>query len=154
MTFGISALGPSFGGCTCGSRRWNSHHQRVRPPARKETSMKKSTIGLIDDLRRQYTSPDFPKLTRGKYAGKLRTSSNVIILDPGRDLGISIGDLRSRRYRESTLNQYAVDARKSTGRRKPRKNPAPAAHQLQRPAVRCGRALVPTLPGANFARVR
>jgi uncharacterized DUF497 family protein len=55
---------------------------RVRPPARKETSMKKPIKGQVDELRPQYISSDFPKLTRGKYAGKLKTSSNVIILDP------------------------------------------------------------------------
>lgn len=44
--------------------------------------MKKSTKGQIDELRPQYTSADFPKLTRGKYAGKLRKRSNVIVLDP------------------------------------------------------------------------
>ena len=44
--------------------------------------MKKAIKGQVDELRPQYTSSDFPKLTRGKYVGKLRTSSNVIILDP------------------------------------------------------------------------
>lgn len=44
--------------------------------------MKKSTKGQIDELRPRYTSSDFPKLIRGKYADKLRKSSNVIILDP------------------------------------------------------------------------
>jgi hypothetical protein len=44
--------------------------------------MRKSIKGQIEELRPQYTGADFPKLTRGKYADKLRTSSNVIILDP------------------------------------------------------------------------
>jgi hypothetical protein len=44
--------------------------------------MKKSTKGQPDDLRPQYSSSDFPELVRGKYAAKLRKSSNVIILDP------------------------------------------------------------------------
>lgn len=44
--------------------------------------MKKSTKGQIDELRPQYASSDFPKLVRGKYAGRLRRSSNLIFLDP------------------------------------------------------------------------
>jgi len=34
------------------------------------------------ELRREYKRADFPKLVRGKYAGRLRKNSNVIILDP------------------------------------------------------------------------
>jgi hypothetical protein len=44
--------------------------------------MKKAVRAKSDELRPEYKSSDFPKLVRGKYAGHLRKSSNVIILDP------------------------------------------------------------------------
>ena len=44
--------------------------------------MKKPTKGISGELREQYKPSDFPKLVRGKYVGRLRKSSNVIILDP------------------------------------------------------------------------
>jgi len=44
--------------------------------------MKKSIKEPSGELRAGYKSSDFPKLVRGKYAGQLRQSSNVIILDP------------------------------------------------------------------------
>jgi len=44
--------------------------------------MKKAARVTSDELRREYKRSDFPTLVRGKYAGRLRKSSNVIILDP------------------------------------------------------------------------
>jgi hypothetical protein len=44
--------------------------------------MKKTTKRPSDELRARYEPSDFPKLVRGKYADRLRKSSNVIILDP------------------------------------------------------------------------
>jgi hypothetical protein len=46
--------------------------------------MKKSIDGKMDELRPQYKSSDFPELVRGKYAEKLKKSSNVIVPDPKR----------------------------------------------------------------------
>jgi hypothetical protein len=48
----------------------------------KEAFMKTSAKAPSDDLRTQYKASDFPGLVRGKYTGRLRERSNVIILDP------------------------------------------------------------------------
>lgn len=34
-----------------------------------------------DELRREYKRSDFPKLERGKYYKRVKTSSNVVVLD-------------------------------------------------------------------------
>jgi hypothetical protein len=45
--------------------------------------MKKAKQAAQDDLREEYAKSDFPKtLVRGKYAKKLRESSNVVVLSP------------------------------------------------------------------------
>ena len=44
--------------------------------------MKKNKSELKDWLRLEYKRSDFGTLVRGKYAGKLRASTNVIVLDP------------------------------------------------------------------------
>ncbi len=35
-----------------------------------------------DELRTEYKRSDFKKLERGKYYERIRTSSNVVVLDP------------------------------------------------------------------------
>ena len=35
-----------------------------------------------DDLRPEYRREDFGTMTRGKYAAKMKDSSNVVVLDP------------------------------------------------------------------------
>ena len=44
--------------------------------------MSKPKKPAADDLRPEYKRSDFGKLTRGKYIERLRTSSNVVVLDP------------------------------------------------------------------------
>jgi hypothetical protein len=44
--------------------------------------MKKASASKQDELRPEYKRSDFGKLVRGKYAAKLRESSNVVVLDP------------------------------------------------------------------------
>lgn len=45
--------------------------------------MKKVKQTNKDELRRQYKRSDFPKgLVRGKYAERLRESSNIVVLEP------------------------------------------------------------------------
>ncbi len=45
--------------------------------------MKKADQTKRDDLRAEYKLSDFPGgLFRGKYARRLRSSSNVVVLDP------------------------------------------------------------------------
>ncbi|MBN1359493.1 MAG: hypothetical protein JW993_02825 [Sedimentisphaerales bacterium] len=45
--------------------------------------MKKAKPTEKDELRREYQRSDFPKgFVRGKYAKRLRESSNVVVLDP------------------------------------------------------------------------
>ena len=45
--------------------------------------MKKAKQTNKDELRTEYRRSDFPKgLVRGKYAERLRESSNVVVLDP------------------------------------------------------------------------
>ena len=35
-----------------------------------------------DELRPEYKRSDFGKMTRGKYAGRIAASTNVVVLDP------------------------------------------------------------------------
>ena len=44
--------------------------------------MKNATKMPPDELRPEYKRSDLPRLVRGKYADRLRKSSNVIVLDP------------------------------------------------------------------------
>lgn len=44
--------------------------------------MKAPKTRAKDELRPEYKPEDFVKLERGKYAGRLRTSSNVVVIDP------------------------------------------------------------------------
>lgn len=44
----------------------------------KKTSAKKDA----GELRPEYRKSDFPALERGKYAERLRESSNVVVIDP------------------------------------------------------------------------
>ena len=48
-----------------------------------EESMKKAERATRDELCREYKRSDFPgSLVRGKYAKRLRDSSNVVVLKP------------------------------------------------------------------------
>jgi hypothetical protein len=42
----------------------------------------KKTKNSVDELRPEYKRADFDALVRGKYADRLRKSSNVVVLDP------------------------------------------------------------------------
>ena len=44
--------------------------------------MKKAKALAADDLRSEYKRSDFGVLVRGKYAERLQSSSNVVVLDP------------------------------------------------------------------------
>lgn len=45
--------------------------------------MKKAKAANKEELRPEYKRSDFPKgLVRGKYAKRLRASSNIVVLDP------------------------------------------------------------------------
>ncbi|MBM4026818.1 MAG: hypothetical protein FJ280_15655 [Planctomycetes bacterium] len=45
--------------------------------------MKKARRTQTDELRAEYKRSDFPQgFVRGKYAARLRESSNVVVLDP------------------------------------------------------------------------
>ena len=44
--------------------------------------MKKTKSELNDWLRPEYKRSDFGKLERGKYAKRIRESTNVVVLDP------------------------------------------------------------------------
>jgi hypothetical protein len=44
--------------------------------------MKKVHKRPSDELRPEYRRSDFQSLTRGKYAERMRKSSNVVVLDP------------------------------------------------------------------------
>lgn len=35
-----------------------------------------------DELRPEYTREDFEQMVRGKYAARMRESSNIVVLDP------------------------------------------------------------------------
>ena len=42
----------------------------------------KKVKSTSDELRAEYKRSDFKKLERGKYYERIRTSSNVVVLDP------------------------------------------------------------------------
>ena len=44
--------------------------------------MKKAKSKLNDWMRPSYKRSDFKKIERGKYAARLRKSTNIIVLDP------------------------------------------------------------------------
>ena len=44
--------------------------------------MKKAKSELNDWMRTSYKRADFKKIERGKYAARLRKSTNIIVLDP------------------------------------------------------------------------
>ena len=44
--------------------------------------MKKAKTVAADELRPEYKRPDFGVLVRGKYIERLRTSSNVVVIEP------------------------------------------------------------------------
>ncbi len=44
--------------------------------------MKKAKKVPAKELRSEYKRSDFGKLVRGKYVERLRTSSNVVVIDP------------------------------------------------------------------------
>lgn len=55
----------------------------ARRAREKERSMKKDKEPDQDELRAEYKRSDFPEgLVRGKYAKRLRESSNVVVLKP------------------------------------------------------------------------
>jgi hypothetical protein len=43
--------------------------------------MKKTDL-MNDDLRPEYRRADFGPMVRGKYAARLKESSNIVVLDP------------------------------------------------------------------------
>ena len=45
--------------------------------------MKKGKTELNDWSRPEYKRTDFGEIVRGKYANRIRESTNVIVLDPG-----------------------------------------------------------------------
>ena len=42
----------------------------------------KKTDNVDDDLRPEYRREDFGTMVRGKYAARLKESSNIVVLDP------------------------------------------------------------------------
>ena len=44
--------------------------------------MKKAKPSKRDELRSEYKRSDFGKMVRGKYADKIASSTNVVVLDP------------------------------------------------------------------------
>jgi len=44
--------------------------------------MKKANGTVADDMRPEYKRSDFGELVRGKYAQRLRESSNVVVIEP------------------------------------------------------------------------
>jgi len=44
--------------------------------------MKKGNLETQDELRPEYQRSDFGVIARGKYAGRIREESNIVLLDP------------------------------------------------------------------------
>jgi hypothetical protein len=74
--------------------------------------MRKVKGAAADDLRPEYKRSDFGALVRGKYAARLRTSSNVVVIDP------EIADLFPNAAAvNSALRSLAEIARRADSRR-------------------------------------
>ena len=44
--------------------------------------MKKIKSEMTDELRPEYKRSDFGKIVRGKYANRIKTETNVVLLEP------------------------------------------------------------------------
>ncbi len=44
--------------------------------------MRKVSGKVVDDMRPEYKRSDFETLVRGKYAQRVRESSNIVVLEP------------------------------------------------------------------------
>ena len=44
--------------------------------------MKKAESEMADELRPEYKRSDFGKIVRGKYAGRIKEETNVVLLEP------------------------------------------------------------------------
>jgi hypothetical protein len=44
--------------------------------------MKKVKSEMTDELRPEYKRSDFGEITRGKYANRIKSETNVVLLDP------------------------------------------------------------------------
>jgi hypothetical protein len=44
--------------------------------------MRKASDKAVDDMRPEYKRSDFGTLVRGKYAQRVRESTNVVVLEP------------------------------------------------------------------------
>lgn len=44
--------------------------------------MKRGSRKAVDELRPEYRRSDFGKLVRGKYAARVATETNVVVLEP------------------------------------------------------------------------
>ena len=51
-------------------------------PSQREKYMKKAKSELNDWARPEYKRSDLGEVVRGKYASRIRASTNVIVLDP------------------------------------------------------------------------
>ena len=44
--------------------------------------MKKAESEMVDELSPEYKRSDFGKIVRGKYAGRIKEETNVVLLEP------------------------------------------------------------------------
>jgi len=87
--------------------------------------MKKVKSGAADDLRPEYKREDFGVLVRGKYAARLKASSNVVVLRPEVSTAFPNGDaVNDALLGLINLAKSAVrPTRRSSGRTKARRLP-------------------------------
>jgi hypothetical protein len=86
-------------------------------------SMKKGKGNAADELRPEYKREDFGVLVRGKYAARLKTASNVVVLRPevakAFPNGQAVNDALMGLI--NLAKSTARAARRSAGRAKPRR---------------------------------
>ena len=74
--------------------------------------MRKAKTPAADELRSEYKRSDFGALVRGKYIERLRTNSNVVVIDP------EVADLFPNAAAVSAALRSLADIAKRAGSRR------------------------------------
>lgn len=86
--------------------------------------MKRVSVKAVDEMRPEYKRADFETLVRGKYAQRLRESSNVVVIEPelakafpnARAVNTALRRLLHERYAMKTTKESDESADRDTAR--------------------------------------
>ena len=87
--------------------------------------MKKAKSTKRDDLRSEYKRSDFGKMIRGKYASRIASGTNVVVLDPEVADAFPTDEAVNEALRSliNIAKSSTRPTRRSTGRAKQRRAP-------------------------------